>query len=126
MKTFSKALFSGIGLVLVLSSPVFGQGDPKGDPHAEKKVVATVDADGVQRVSILGGSYYYDPNYVVVKANVPVELSVRKESGITPHDFAIKAPEAGIDVTLSLETKPQTVKFTSRIVAMSFCEPRSW
>jgi plastocyanin domain-containing protein len=109
MKTFSKSLFSGIGLILVLTAPALGQGDPK----TEKRVVATVDQDGVQRVAILGGGYYYDPNYVVVKANVPVELSVRKESGVTPHDFVIKAPEAGIDVSItSLDTKPQLVRFT--------------
>jgi len=116
MKTFSKYLFSGIGLILVLTAPVFGQGDPKADPKTDpkevKKVVATVDADGVQRVAILGGGYFYSPNYVVVKVNVPVELSLTKESGMTPHDFAIKAPEAGIDVSVSLDTKPQLVKFT--------------
>lgn len=109
MKTFSRSLFSAIGLILVLTAPVFGQSDPK----VVKKVVATVDQDGVQRVKILGGGYFYDPNYVVVKVNVPVELSVTKESGFTPHDFAIKAPEAGIDVAIkSLDTKPQVVKFT--------------
>ena len=113
MKTFSKSLLSGIGLILVLTAPVFGQGDPRTDPKAVKKVVATVDADGVQRVAIVGGGYFYDPNYVVVKVNVPVELSVTKESGMTPHDFVIKAPEAGIDVAIkSLDTKPQVVKFT--------------
>ena len=112
MKTFSKVVFSGIGLALVLAAPVFGQSDPKADPKAEKRFVATVDADGVQRVAILGGGYFYDPNYVVVKVNVPVELSLTKEAGMTPHDFAIKAPEAGIDVSVSLDTKPQVVKFT--------------
>ena len=68
--------------------------------------------DGVQRVEILGGGYFFDPNYIVVKVNVPVELSLTKEAGMTPHDFIIKAPEAGIDVSVSLDTKPQIVKFT--------------
>jgi plastocyanin domain-containing protein len=112
MKNFSKSLFSAIGLILVLTAPVFGQGDPKADPKEVKKVVATVDADGVQRVKILGGGYFYDPNYVVVKVNVPVELSLTKESGMTPHDFVIKAPEAGIEVNVSLDVKPQLIKFT--------------
>jgi len=108
MKTFSKSLFSGIGLILVLTAPVYAQSDPK----AAKRVVATVDQDGIQRVEILGGGYFYDPSYIVVKVNVPVEFSVRKESGMTPHDFVIKAPDAGIDVTVSLDTKPKLVKFT--------------
>ena len=112
MKTFSKISFSMVGLMLVLTAPVYGQGDPRTDPHAVKKVVATVSQDGVQRVEIVGGGYFYDPNYVVVKVNVPVELSVKKEAGFTPHDFVIKAPEAGIDVKVSLDTKPQLIKFT--------------
>jgi plastocyanin domain-containing protein len=108
MKNLSKSLLSGIGLLLVLTSPALGQSEPK----AMKKVIATVDQDGVQRVSILGGGYFYDPNYIVVKVNVPVELSVRRESGITPHDLIIKAPEAGIDVKVDMGTKPQLITFT--------------
>jgi plastocyanin domain-containing protein len=108
MKAHARSLFAVMGLFLVLVAPVFGQSEPK----AVKRVVATVDADGVQRVAILGGGYFYDPNYIVVKVNVPVEFAVRRESGFTPHDFVIKAPEAGIDVTVSLDTKPQVVKFT--------------
>lgn len=108
MRAFSKSLLSGIGLILLLTAPVFG----KSEPAAEKRVVATVGQDGVQRVAIIGGGYYYDPNYIVVKANVPVELSVTKESGMTPHDLVIKAPEAGIDITVEMETQPKTITFT--------------
>ena len=78
----------------------------------EKRFVATVGADGVQHVEIMGGSYYFDPNYIIVKANVPVELSVKKE-GYTPHDIVVKAPEAGIDFEQSLDRKTATaIKFT--------------
>jgi plastocyanin domain-containing protein len=111
MKAHARSLFSVMGLLLALVAPAFGQSEPKADAKI-KRVVATVDADGVQRVAILGGGYFYDPNYIVVKVNVPVEFTVRRESGFTPHDFQIKAPEAGIDVTVSLDTKPQVVKFT--------------
>jgi len=108
MKIFGRSLFSGFGLILIMIAPAWGQHDPK----VVKQVVATIDQDGVQRVEILGGSYFYDPNLVIVKVNVPVELSVRKEAGMTPHDFVIKAPEAGIEVSLSMDTKPKIVKFT--------------
>jgi plastocyanin domain-containing protein len=77
----------------------------------EKRVVATVDSDGVQRVEITGGSYYFDPNVIVVKVNVPVELKLKKE-GSTPHNIVIKAPEAGIDFSESLGKDPKTIKFT--------------
>jgi len=42
---------------------------------AEKKeFTAKTDPDGVQRVEILAGSYFFNPNYIIVKVNVPVEL----------------------------------------------------
>lgn len=81
-------------------------------PKEEKVFRATVDADGVQRVKVLGGKYFFDPNRIIVKVNVPVELQVRKEPGVTPHDIVIKAPEAGIDVRESLDEKPTTIRFT--------------
>ncbi len=83
------------------------------EKFVEKRFVATVDAGGVQRVSVLAGAYFFDPNVIVVKANVPVELSIKREAGITPHDFSLKAPEAGIDVKVDLTTDPKVVKFTA-------------
>jgi len=73
---------------------------------------ATIDTDEVQRVEMVGGSYFYKPDHVIVKVNVPVALTIRKESGIVPHNFVLKAPEAGINLDLSLEDDPQTVRFT--------------
>jgi plastocyanin len=79
----------------------------------ENRVVATVDADGVQRVEVIGGDYYFDPNYIVVKVNIPVELTVKKASGYVPHDMIVKAPEAGIDFKANLDAKkPEIIKFT--------------
>ena len=57
----------------------------------EKRVVATVDADGVQRVEVIGGDYYFDPNYIVVKVNIPVELTVKKASGYSPARYGRKS-----------------------------------
>ena len=78
----------------------------------EKKVVASIGTDGVQRVEMVGGSYFFDPNYVIVKVNVPVEIKIKKGSGMVPHDFVLKAPEAGIDVRADLGKEPQTIRFT--------------
>jgi len=82
------------------------------DTPQEKRLIATVDADGVQRVEVLGGGYYFDPNTIVVKVNVPVELKVRKEPGIAPHSIVIHAPEAGIDFSESLSREPKIIRFT--------------
>ncbi len=78
----------------------------------EKKVFKTVvDKDGIQRVAIFAGSYFFDPDYVVVRVNVPVEVTIRKEAEITPHAFVIDAPEAGIHIKESLSTEPKVIKF---------------
>ncbi len=81
----------------------------------EKRFVATVGADGVQHVAITGGEYYFDPNHIVLKVNVPVELQVRKaadSSWFIPHDIDVKSPEAGMDFKIGLKKDPQTIKFT--------------
>jgi plastocyanin domain-containing protein len=71
------------------------------------------DADGVQRIRITGGSYFFKPDRIVVKANVPVELLASRESGITPHNFVIRAEEAGVVVEEELGTDPKKIAFTA-------------
>lgn len=99
---------------LVLCGCALFAGFARGDEKAKvsKAFKAAVGVDGVQHVEILGGSYFFAPNHIIVKVNVPVELKVRKESGIVPHNIVINAPEAGISFNVSLSDKPETVKFT--------------
>lgn len=73
---------------------------------------ATVDSDGVQRIVVVGGSYFFKPGKIVVKVNVPVELKVTKESGMVPHTIVAASPEAGIVFSESLGTDPKVIKFT--------------
>jgi plastocyanin domain-containing protein len=74
--------------------------------------VVPIDKDGVQRVDIVGGDYFFKPGHIVVKVNVPVELNVRKETIIVPHSIVIDAPEAGIKVNESLSRDPKAITFT--------------
>ena len=78
----------------------------------EKRFVAPVNADGVQLVEMIGGDYFFDPNYIVVKVNKPVELKIKKTTSYVPHDLIAKSPEAGIDFTIDLKDDVQTVNFT--------------
>jgi len=81
--------------------------------HAGDEVYrAPIDADGVQRVEMLGGSYFFSPKHIVVRVNVPVELRVRKEGVMVPHNIVIDAPDAGISVRLDLKTSTDYVRFT--------------
>lgn len=75
-----------------------------------QEFTASIDKDGVQRVEILGDSYHFTPNYIIFKVNVPVEIKIRKE-GLTPHDFVLKAPEAGMDVEVDLGREPTLINF---------------
>ena len=73
---------------------------------------ATVDSSGVQKIEMLGASYYFKPNDIIVKVNVPVEITIKKEPGAAPHDIVLHAPEAGIDFNVELGTDPKVIKFT--------------
>jgi len=78
--------------------------------------VAKVDPDGVQRVRIEGGGYFFKPNHIVTKVNVPVELLASREAGVVPHNLIIKAPEAGISVDEELTTDIKKIAFTATAV----------
>lgn len=133
MKTAARFTLGAMAVVAVLSGPLSAQQPaqesaqqpaetaPKPEATAEgkegikgevKRAVAVLGPDGIQRVDILGGGYFYDPNYVIVKVNVPVEMTIKREAGFVPHDFVIKATEAGIEVQESMDTTPKVVKFT--------------
>ena len=71
------------------------------------------DADGVQRIRIVAGSYFFKPNHIVVKANLPVELTASRESRVTPHDLVIRADEAGLASKEDLGTEPKKINFTA-------------
>lgn len=75
---------------------------------------ATVDKDGVQHISIIGGSYFFKPDRIVVKKNMPVELSVSQEPGIVPHSIVANAPDAGIVFDESLSSNPKIITFTAQ------------
>lgn len=79
----------------------------------EKRFVASMKK-GIQRVEMVGGEYFFDPNYIVVKVNKPVELKVKKTAGYVLHNLIVKAPEAGIDIAIELKEEAQTVKFTPK------------
>ena len=81
-------------------------------PMLEKVFQATIDKDGVQQVEVVGESYFFTPSRIIVKVNVPVELKVRKGSGIIPHSIVMKAPDAGIGFRVALSEEPQVVRFT--------------
>ena len=73
---------------------------------------ATIGDDGVQHVRIEGGGYFFKPDRVIVKVNVPVELTVSLEKSMIPHTLVIKSPEAGMMVDEELSSEPKRIRFT--------------
>ncbi|KWC87511.1 quinol oxidase [Burkholderia cepacia] len=100
------------GLVLIPLLAALAVGTPLARAEGDAPVRVPVDADGVQRVAIVGGSYFFRPNHVIVRANVSVELTVSAEPGLVPHSFEIDAPQAGIAVHTELGTTPKMFRFT--------------
>lgn len=84
----------------------------KQGPWQEKRFVAPVGADGVQRVEMVAGEYFFNPSYIVVKVNKPVELKIKKTAGYIRHNLVATAPEAGIAFNIELTVTPQKVRFT--------------
>lgn len=78
--------------------------------------VATVSPEGIQKVEIVASEFYFDPKTIIVKVNVPVEITIRKEPSMAPHTFVLKAPEAGIDINESISMQPKVIKFTPKKV----------
>lgn len=87
---------------------------------------ATVGDDGVQRVEIVGGEYFYRPNHIIVKVNVPVELKVTNDSRFVPHSIKVTAPEAGIDFSTDLKREPKLIRFTPKKVGIypMYCDKK--
>ena len=76
---------------------------------------ADINKDGIQVIEITGGGYFFNPEHIIVKANVPVELSIKKESSFIPHNITMDETDAGIEFEESLDTEPKTIKFTPTV-----------
>ncbi len=53
--------------------------------------------DGVQRVEVEMHSYFFEPNRIVVKRDIPVEIVLSNSSKVVPHNFTLNG--AGVHVS---------------------------
>ena len=107
----SKHLILTCCLCLAVAAPAAAFAQDQKEVH-----VAKADSDGVQRVRLEAGGYFFKPDHIVIKVNVPVELLASREAGVTPHNLVIKAPDAGIAVEEELATEPKKITFTATAV----------
>lgn len=73
---------------------------------------ATIGEDGIQRVEVVAGKKYFNPDYILLKVNVPVELKVRKDEGMATSSLVINRPDAGFDIKEYLSEDPKIISFT--------------
>ena len=79
-------------IFLIAAGAAFAQDSGK---HSGKKVYkAFAEPDGLQKVNIVSGEYFFDPDYIIVKVGLPVELHIKKEAGITPHNIIMNLSPA--------------------------------
>ena len=93
---------STLGLLLVA---LVGCQSAEQKPAAQEPArVVKADPDGVQRVTVLAGNYFFKPSHIIVKADTPVEILASREAGMVPHDLVIQAPDGGTLVQQDLAT----------------------
>ena len=83
--------------------------------------------DGVQRISITMDSYSYRPNHLIVRVGQPVELTLTSVTILTPHNFVLKDPAAGLSVEQDVGAgKTATVRFTPTVpgVFTFYCDKK--
>ena len=79
------------------------------DPAAATAGGGVSSPGEVQRVAIVGGSYFFRPDHVVVTAGRRVELEVKAEPGIIPHRFVLETAAGVTLADVSLDEQPQVL-----------------
>jgi plastocyanin len=62
------------------------------------EATATIGSDQVQEVAVQVDSYYFKPSRINVIVNTPVRLVLTNKALIIPHNFSIKADDAGMKI----------------------------
>lgn len=86
-----------------------------GTPGTEMPINETTAMmnDSVQTVAMRLESHYFEPNLINVVVNVPVRITLTNGTTMTPHNFSIHEPGAGIDVDRDISGgETITVEFT--------------
>lgn len=76
-------------------------------------VTAEIGADGVQRATLTLESYAFKPAHLVVRAGMPVELTLENVSTLATHNLRIDDPGRGLQVDQDVKAgKSAKVTFT--------------
>jgi uncharacterized cupredoxin-like copper-binding protein len=87
-----KRVFAVAGVIALLA------GCSSGFRHPVHEVTARTGTDNFQRVQVTTHTFWFDPNRIVVRRGIPVELTLKNGAFMVPHDFSCDASDAGIDI----------------------------
>ena len=77
-------------------------GCSSGLDHPVQEVTVHPGADGVQHVRVIAHSYWFEPNRIVVRAGVPVEITIKNAAFGVPHNFTCFDHDAGLELSENL------------------------
>lgn len=115
-------------LVLTLACLAAPMARAADEPAAASPVVATVDADGVQRATLTLDSYSYTPRDLSVEVDRPVELTLTSVSDFVPHNLVLNDPASGLDIRQDVGSgKTVQLRFTPTKVGKFpfFCDKKA-
>ncbi len=105
MRMRNYLLTMGISAALALSQPAAAA-------TVYQLSEAILGDDGVQRIEVLADSYSFRPNYLVVKAGVPLELTLRRQTLLVPHDFILALPPDNIHIEQEISREGTILRLT--------------
>ena len=89
-----RLMITGLGVCAMLT------GCSSGFNHPVRELTATTGPDKIQHVRVTTHTFWFEPNRIVVKRGIPVDLTVQNGAMFVPHDFACHASEAGVELDM--------------------------
>jgi len=119
-------MLAAVGLLATVGATIVQAEEPS---QSGSPAVIPVAADGVQRATVTLDSYSYTPNYLIVEAEKPVELTLTSVTTLIPHNFIIKDPAGSLSVEQDVSAgKTVTIRFTPTQPGIFpiYCDKRFW
>jgi len=119
-------MLAAVGLLATVGATIVQAEEPS---QSGSPAVIPVAADGVQRATITLDSYSYTPNYLIVEAEKPVELTLTSVTTLIPHNFIIKDSAGSLSVEQDVSAgKTVTIRFTPTQPGIFpiYCNKRLW
>lgn len=82
----------------------------------QEVLVLQPGADGIQRAFIVLDSYAYAPSHISIQVGEPVEFRLENQSFLTPHNFIMDHPDAGLQQDVNVDAGDDvTIRFVAQV-----------